>query len=89
MSKRGLTLTADKPQYSRLMSTSMGVLAIDNAFLTVKSVRDDVTSARKPKVKVKVDSVRPMMVRNWRCHPKASFLRDVLARVEESGTLYS
>ena len=57
-------LTADRPQYSRLMSTSMGVLATDSAFLIVKSARDDVKSARAPKVKVKVDSVKPMMVRN-------------------------
>lgn len=68
------------------MSTSIGVLAIDNAFLTVKSARDDVISARKPKVKVKVASVRPMMVRNCKCQPNASFLFEMsmkLTRVSE------
>lgn len=68
--------TADNPQYSRLINTSMGVLATESAFLIVKSAREEVRSARRPKTKVKVESVRPMMVRNWRCQPNASFLCD-------------
>jgi hypothetical protein len=31
-------------------------------------------SAKRPIEKVKVERARPMMVRNWKCHPYESFL---------------
>lgn len=57
-----------------LISTSIGAAATARAFLILKMVRERVRSARAPKVKVMVERRRPMMVRNWRCQPNASFL---------------
>lgn len=57
-----------------LIKHSMGALATDKAFLTAKSRRLRVRSARRPTAKVAVASERPMMVRYWRCHPYESLL---------------
>jgi hypothetical protein len=34
---------------------------------------EDVMSARRPKVKQRVDMEMPIMVRNWRCQPYEEF----------------
>lgn len=51
------------PQYSRLMRTSIGALAMEREFFTVNSGRDEVKSASSPVIKVRVVRDRPMMVR--------------------------
>ena len=39
----------------------------------LKRVREEVISASRPAEKPRVQMVRPIMVRYWRCHPKDSF----------------
>jgi hypothetical protein len=39
----------------------------------MKRVGEEVMSARRPRVKQRVQMVMPRMVRNWRCQPKESF----------------
>jgi hypothetical protein len=39
----------------------------------VDCVVEEVRSASRPSMKVRVEMSRPIMVRNWRCHPKESF----------------
>jgi hypothetical protein len=62
-------LTARRPQYRMLIRHSMGADATERAFLTAKRRRLRVMSASSPKVKVKVERARPMMVRYWKCQP--------------------
>jgi hypothetical protein len=47
----------------------MGADATERAFLTAKRRRLRVMSASSPKVKVKVERARPMIVRYWKCQP--------------------
>lgn len=80
------------------MSTSKGALATANAFLIRNNFVDKVISASNPKANVMVDSletsqcdyysqrlvshIKPMMVRNCRCHPYESLIGfGVMARL--------
>ena len=58
-------ITAQRVHHNVLIRTSIGAAHIDSRFLLWKSRGEPVTSARQPKVKVKVARVRPMMVRYW------------------------
>lgn len=53
------------PQYRMLITTSKGALQRDKLFLTMNRVGERVISARRPKIKVPVAMVSPIMVRNW------------------------
>jgi len=57
------------PQYRILIRTSSGAEHNESVFLIKNSWGDSVTSARKPKMKVNIAIVRPMMVRYCKCHP--------------------
>lgn len=67
-------LTVRRPQYSTLIRTSIGQLHTDKRFLTRNSRRDSVTSAMRATANVRVDRVRPMTVRYWKCQPYAWLL---------------
>ena len=62
-------LTARIPQYSRLISTSMGALATLSAFFAWKREWFSEMSASKPTAKVAAARERPRMVRYCRCQP--------------------
>lgn len=51
------------PQYKTLIKTSNGALQMDERFLSRNRRGDRVTSARRATENVKVDRVKPMMVR--------------------------
>ena len=53
------------PQYKILITISKGALHRDRLFLITKSFGESVRSASRPKTKVPVAMVRPMMVRYW------------------------
>ena len=52
-----------------LIRHSIGAEATERAFLTAKRRRLRVMSARRPKVNVRVERARPMIVRYWKCQP--------------------
>lgn len=54
-----------RPQYKMLIKTSNGALQRDRLFLIKKSFGERVMSARRPKKKVPVAKVSPIMVRYW------------------------
>ena len=62
-------LTIRRLQYNMLIRVSRGALQNSKAFLARNKLRDDVMSARAPTTKVMYASVRPIMVRNWKCQP--------------------
>lgn len=66
---------AQIPQYKMLIRTSSGALHRDRLFLMRKRWGERVRSESRPKMKVRVDIARPMMVRNWKCQPYASFMK--------------
>jgi len=57
------------PQYRTLIKTSSGALQSDRLFLTMKSRGERVMSPRRPKMKVVVANVSPIIVRYCQCHP--------------------
>jgi hypothetical protein len=56
-------LTARRPQYRSEIRHSIGAEATERAFFTAKRWRLKVTSASRPKVNVRAERARPMMVR--------------------------
>lgn len=64
--QRDVRLTAVRPQYSRLINTSKGALATARAFLAKNSFGLRVKSARNPKIKVKVDIDRAIILEEHR-----------------------
>lgn len=58
-----------------LIKISNGALHADNAFLIRNRRGDLIMSANDPNANVAVASVRPMMVRYWKCQPYEVFLR--------------
>lgn len=69
-------LTARKPQYSRLISTSMGAPATLRAFLRRKRAGLLMRSASRPAANVAVARERPMMVKYCMCHPYEALLEE-------------
>jgi hypothetical protein len=47
----------------------MGAAVTASAFLARKREGESVRSARRPERKERVESERPIMVRNWKCQP--------------------
>jgi hypothetical protein len=62
-------LTARRPQYKIVIRHSIGAEVTDRAFLTAKRRRLSVMSASNPKMNVRAERARPMMVRYWKCQP--------------------
>ena len=56
------------------MRRASGAEAIERKFLSWKRRGDSVVSERMAKLKVRVERVRPMMVRYWKCQPKAALM---------------
>ena len=57
------------PQYNVEIRTSRGVAMTEIRFFIRKSAELPVTSATAARTKTDNDSVKPMMVRNWKYHP--------------------
>ena len=56
------------------MRRASGAEAIEKRFLSWNRRGERVVSERMARVKVRVDKVRPMMVRYWKCQPNEALM---------------
>lgn len=61
--------TRCSPQYKTLINVSSGALQKSNTFFARNRFLEPVRSAKTPMRKVNHANARPIIVRNWKCHP--------------------